>query len=254
MPTIARLTAAVVIIAAFAALAGCAGAKAGTSTRAGAAATVTTRPVRATGNATPAKSATPTPTATPTPRPPQPSALPVGAANAGSLPQTETLPKTTNAAFRAAVHDLWLALSTGKPGYAKPAFFPEAAYRQVKAIADPDYDWQYRLWVDFTLDVAAAHRLIAPGATLVSVTTPTQYEQWIPAGACYNSTGYWHLPGSRIVYREHGTIRSFGLASFISWRGDWYLIHLGALVRGGTYGIVDDPETGAGYPGPPGGC
>ena len=56
------------------------------------------------------------------------------------------------------------------------------------------------------------------------------------------------------MYRQDGVRRSFGIASFISWRGDWYLIHLGALVRGGAYGIVDDPETGAGYPGPAGGC
>ena len=56
------------------------------------------------------------------------------------------------------------------------------------------------------------------------------------------------------MYREGGVTHSFGIASFISWRGDWYLIHLGALVRGGAYGIVDDPETGEGFPGAPGGC
>jgi len=152
------------------------------------------------------------------------------------------------------VHDLWLAVATGNPGYARPAFFPEKAYEQVKAIAYPESDWQGRLWLDFTLDVAAVHKLIKPGATLTKVITPTGYEQWIPAGACYNSAGYWHLPGSRLVYREGGVTHSFGIASFISWRGDWYLIHLGALVRGGAYGIVDDPETGEGFPGAPGGC
>ena len=98
------------------------------------------------------------------------------------------------------------------------------------------------------------HKLVGKGATLTRVVTPTQYAQWIGAGGCYNSTGYWHLPGSRLVYREDGVTHSFGLASFISWRGDWYLIHLGALVRSGAYGIVDDPETGPGVPGPPGGC
>lgn len=254
-PTFVAATAVATAVAAtlVAVLAGCSG---GASTKASAPIRVTTRPVSATRRSTPTKSATPSPTPSPSPspRPSHPSALLVGAANAGSLPQTGTLPKTTNTAFHNAVHDIWLALSTGNPSYAKPAFFPEKAYQQVKAIADPTYDWQDRLWEDFVLDVAAAHKLIAPGATLVSVTTPTQYEQWIPDGACYNSTGYWHLPGSRIVYREHEVTRSFGLASFISWRGDWYLIHLGALVRSGTYGIVDDPETGPGYPGPPGGC
>jgi len=246
------IAAAAVAVALLAALAGCSGA-AGTSAKASAAAKVRTSPVSATREAVPTASVSPS--ATPTPKPkPAPSALPVGPANAGTLPQTSALPKTNAAAFDNAVHDLWLAVATGNPGYARPAFFPEKAYEQVKAIADPESDWQGRLWLDFTLDVAAVHKLIKPGATLTKVITPTGYEQWIPAGACYNSTGYWHLPGSRLVYREGGVTHSFGIASFISWRGDWYLIHLGALVRGGAYGIVDDPETGEGFPGAPGGC
>jgi hypothetical protein len=235
-----------------AALAGCSAAATGASARASAAAKLRTSPVTATRAAAPTMSKSPS---TPTPKPkPTPSALPVGPANAGVLAQSSVLPKASGTAFNNAVHDLWLAVTTGDPDYAKPAFFPEKAYDQVKAIADPESDWQGRLWLDFTLDLAAVHKLVKPGATLVKVTAPTQYEQWIPPGACYNSTGYWHLPGSRLVYREGGVTHSFGIASFISWRGDWYLIHLGALVRGGAYGIVDDPETGAGFPGPPGGC
>lgn len=183
-----------------------------------------------------------------------PSALPVAPAGAGAQPQTSAFPKTTDAAFAAEVHDIWLAVSTGDPDYAKPAFFPEKAYAQIKAIANPESDWENRLWYDFILDVAAAHKLVKPGATLVRVETPAQYAQWVGVGACYNSAGYWHLPGSRLVYRQDGTTLSFGIASFISWRGDWYVVHLGALVRGGAYGIVDDPEPGPGVPGPPGGC
>ncbi len=229
-----------------AALTGCAGG-----------AGVTTSAVGATQEESPTAStpsAEPTPTPTPTPSKPQPSALPVGAADAGALPQTSALPKTTGTAFGNAVHDIWLAVTTGDPGYARPAFFPEEAYKQVKAIANPESDWNGRLWYDFTLDIAAAHKLAARNATLVRAVTPTQYAQWIPAGACYNSIGYWHLPGSRLVYREDGVTHSFGIASFISWRGTWYVIHLGALVRSASYGIVDDPETGPGTPGSPGGC
>jgi len=188
------------------------------------------------------------------PAPAKPSALPVGPANAGSLPQTSAFPRSASTAFNNAVHDIWLAVTTGDPRYALPAFFPEKAYEQVKAIADPESDWQGRLWYDFTLDLAAAHKLVKPGATLTKVIAGTQYAQWIPVGACYNSTGYWHLPGARLVYREGGVTHSFGIASFISWRGDWYLIHFGAVVRSGAHGIVDDPETGPGVPGPPGSC
>ena len=192
-----------------------------------------------------------------TPRPtakPQPSALLIAPASAAAAPQTTTFPKTSSTAFGNATHDIWLAITTDDPDYAEPAFFPEKAYEQIKAIGDPGSDWTNRLWLDFTLDLAAAHKLVKPGATLVKFEVPTQYAQWVPPGACYNSAGYWHVPGTRVVYRQDGTTLSFGIASFISWRGDWYLIHLGALTRSGAYGIVDDPEQGEGIPGPPGGC
>ncbi|MFZ0189616.1 MAG: hypothetical protein WAL72_22035 [Streptosporangiaceae bacterium] len=39
---------------------------------------------------------------------------------------------------------------------------------------------------------------------------------WLDPGVCANSLGYWHVPGARVVYREHGQERSFGIASLIS--------------------------------------
>jgi hypothetical protein len=187
------------------------------------------------------------------PAPPAPSALPVDP-GAGSLPQTNAFPGTTTTPFHNVIADLWLAVSTGDASYALPAFFPEAAYSQVKAIADPQSDWQGRLWYDFTLDVAAAHALVGHGASFVRVIVPTEDAAWVYPGACYNSAGYWHVPGSRVVYEEGGETRSFGIASLISWRGEWYVVHFGAVLRSGAYGEVDDPETGPGIPGPPGGC
>jgi hypothetical protein len=253
---------AALLAALLAALAGCsAGVHPGTQ---GPAAMTTARP--ALSHATPPQAAAPAPMATPprTPTPAQartatrtpakPSALPVAPPDAGAEPQTATQPQTSSLAFRNAIHDIWLAVTTGNPDYALPAFFPEKAYEQVKAIAAPDFDWKDRLWLDFTLDLAAVHQLVKPAARLSSVIMPAQYYQWIPPGACYNNDGYWHAPGARVVYEEGGVTHSFGIASFISWRGDWYLIHLGAVVRDGAYGIVDDPEPGTGVPGPPGNC
>jgi hypothetical protein len=92
-----------------------------------------------------------------------PSALAV-APGAGALPQTRAFPSTHSAAFRNAMTDLWLAVITGNPRLGLPAFFPVAAYKQVKAIADPAADWRARLWYDFVLDVGAAHRLVTGGA------------------------------------------------------------------------------------------
>ena len=176
------------------------------------------------------------------------------APGAGALPQTRALPRTDSAAFRHAMADLWLAVTTGNPRFGLPGFFPVAAYQQVKAEPYPAADWQYRLWYDFVLDVRAAHRLLESGATLDRVIVPRTYAVWVPPGACYNKTGYWHAPGARVVYREHGQEQSFGIASLISWRGVWYVVHLGAVQRTAVTGIVDQPALGPGVPGPPGGC
>ena len=204
------------------------------------------------GTATPAGSAT-TPTRSATPQASPTAALPV-APGAGARPQTQARPGTNSVAFRNAMADLWLAVTTGNPSFGRPAFFPEAAYRQVKAIPYPDSDWQYRLWYDFTLDVRAAHHLAGRDAQLVRIVVPASYELWVPPGACYNSVGYWHDPGTRVVYRESGKERSFGIASLISWRGVRYVVHLGAVSRTVVTGIVDEPAVGPGIPGPPGGC
>jgi hypothetical protein len=182
-----------------------------------------------------------------------PSARPV-APGAGALPQTRAFPGTRTAAFDNAMADLWLAVTTGNPRFARPGFFPLAAYKQVKAIPYPVPDWQDRLWHDFVLDVRAAHRLVGSGAHLDRVVVPSKYAAWVYPGACANKIGYWHVPGARVVYRAHGQERSFGIASLISWRGVWYVVHLGAVQRTVVTGIVYQPAAGPGVPGPPGGC
>jgi hypothetical protein len=180
-------------------------------------------------------------------------ALPLAPAGDGALHQTNVMPRTDNAAFSNLTTDLWLSVSTGNPSYGLPAFFPEAAYKQVKAIADPSYDWRTRLWYDYTIDVKAAHDHVGHDASLVKVVVPVQYAQWVPIGACYNNVGYWHVPGARVEYRKDGRLESIGIASMISWRGVWYVIHFGGVTRGGG-GMVDEPADGEGIPGPPGGC
>ena len=182
-----------------------------------------------------------------------PSALPV-APGAGARPQTQAYPSTHSTAFRNAMTDLWLAVTTGNPRLALPAFFPLAAYQQVKAIPYPAADWHDRLWYDFTLDVGAAHEVAGSHARLVRVIVPTYDAVWVSPGACANTLGYWHVPESRVVYSEHGAERSFGIADLISWRGVWYVVHFGAVLRSVVTGIVDQPQTGPGVPGPAGGC
>ena len=140
---------------------------------------------------------------------------------------------------------------------AMPAFFPEGAYVQLKMIGDPSDDFTGRLVHDFALDIGAANQELgsgADGARLVSVMVPSSYAHWVPAGVCENSVGYYEVPNSRVIYRENGQASSFGIASMISWRGVWYVVHLGAVVRATDGGVVDDPSSGSGYPVPSSVC
>jgi len=199
------------------------------------------------------RSASPTLTATPARHRSRP--LPVAPGQA-SLPQTMKHPKTHGRAFHAMVADLWLAVRTGKPSLGRMAFFPVDAYKQVKAIADPAADWRSRLWDDFVLDVKAAHKLLgrdARHAKLVTMLVAGSQAAWIVPGVCDNGIGYWHVAESRMVYRLHGQERSFGVASLISWRGVWYVVHFGGVVRPAV-GMVDSPQSGPGVVGPQGGC
>jgi hypothetical protein len=217
---------------------------------------VTPSSASATGQRPTATPSSPRASATPTPapRPAGPVVLPV-APGAGDLPQDRVFPSTHSTAFRNAMTDLWLAVITGNPHLALPAFFPVGAYRQVKAIPYPTADWQDRLWFDFSLDVGAAHHLIDDrDARLVQVIVPADDADWVYPGDCYNTDGYWHVGGARVVYTERGQERSLGIASLISWRGVWYVIHFGAVLRSVVTGIVDQPTVGPGIPGPAGGC
>ena len=175
----------------------------------------------------------------------------------GRLHQTRALPSTGTRVFHAEMTDVWAAVVTGRARLAIQAFFPLAAYTQVKAIADPAADWHSRLFGDFRLDVVAAHHYLGRGAAharLLRVIVPAAGAAWISPGVCYNSVGYWHVGGARLVYREHGQVRSIGIASLISWRGRWYVVHFGAVLRAGATGLVDQPAAGPGVPGPAGGC
>ena len=123
----------------------------------------------------------------------------------GRLPQTQASPSARTRDFAAEMTDLWAAVVTGKAALAAQAFFPLPAYAQIKAIYDPAADWHGRLFADFSLDVAAAHRYLEPGAAharLVRVIVPSAEAAWIPPGVCSNSGGYWHVGGARLVYRQ----------------------------------------------------
>jgi hypothetical protein len=163
----------------------------------------------------------------------------------GTLPQTKTLPTSSDPQFVAGVNALWQGIVDDKPEEALPFFFPKSAYLQVKAIANPASDYQNRLIGFYNLDVHAAHRLLGSGAEdakLVGVTVPADQAQWILPGGEQNKLSYYRVYGARLTYTEGGKTKSFGLFSLISWRGEWYVVHLGPNPRPKTVGTVYQPR------------
>jgi hypothetical protein len=172
----------------------------------------------------------------------------------GTLPQTTQFPAADAAQFNAEMQSLWQGVVSGSVAPALPSFFPRSAYVQLKTgLAYPAADWQNRLVADFGLDIEAAHALLgsaAATATFQGVAVPEQFGHWIPPGVCANGIGYYEVANARVVYSLGGQVRSFGIASLISWRGTWYVVHLGAILRSSTSGVVDDPEAGPGTSAP----
>jgi hypothetical protein len=186
-----------------------------------------------------------------------PGATRAGATAPGNLPQTSAEP-SFGAALTAQMKQLWRALESNSPALGSAVFFPRGAYVRMKtgAIASPSSDYDDRLVAFFDLDLAAYRERLDVGgpATFVRVLANAADAQWIPPGACENTIGYWHEPGVRLVYRHANSVRSVAVASLISWRGVWYVVHLGPNPRSVGVGTVDGFANGPGVPGPPGGC
>jgi len=171
--------------------------------------------------------ATTVPTAPPTTTAPSTTSTTV---DPGSLPQTSQLPSADDPAFRARLADLWQGITAGDPSLAPASFFPLQAYIQVKGISDPVHDYQTRLMPNFDQDIMAVHTQLGAdpeSAVLTGVTVPTA--QWITPGVEYNKGSYWRVLGAEVGYLANGRAGSFEIHSMISWRGEWYVVHLGPI-------------------------
>ena len=146
----------------------------------------------------------------------------------GALPQTTQLPKADDVLFQAHVRDLWKAIVDDQPAEALPAFFPLGAYIQVKSIPDPAGDYQTRLITGLDQDVRSLHASLGSSGILSGISVPNT-AAWILPGVEANKGSYWRVYGARISYTLGGLAGSFQIASMISWRGEWYVVHLGAI-------------------------
>lgn len=149
----------------------------------------------------------------------------------GKLPQTKVFPNASDPAFIARMRDLVAAVAANRPGISEPAFFPVDAYIQVKAIAAPVTDWNLRLLANYNSDIGLVHGQFgqdATSATFLSVSVPSD-ATWVPLGAEMNKLSYWRVYGTVVYCTVGAATEHFVITSMISWRGEWYVVHLGRI-------------------------
>jgi hypothetical protein len=122
------------------------------------------------------------------------------------------------------------SIRTGDAERARSTFFPLVAYAQVKDVQKPERDYRYRLLSHFARDVREYHKLLgkdAESAQFLGVDVPEARAQWMKPGKEGNRLGYFRVLRSTLRFRlANGAERAFELTSMISWRGEWYVVHL----------------------------
>ncbi len=146
------------------------------------------------------------------------------------LPQTEDKPSLRSKSWEKRVKILFRAIQVDDPKLALAAFFPLTAYELVKATANPKADFEGRLLKAYARDIHKAHEAMGKGALdsqLVGLEVQEDKMQWMAPGTEGNKLGYFRVLKSKLRYVDvSGTPHAVDVTSLISWRGEWYVVHL----------------------------
>ncbi len=146
------------------------------------------------------------------------------------LIQTDQRPTLASPSFQKRVAAVAQAILSGDVEPALSAFFPLIAYQQVKDVAKPERDYQFRLLANFKRDLLEYHHALGVAAAeckFEGITVPEKDAKWMPPGSEGNKLGYFRVLRSRLRFTlPAGRTRDFELTSLISWRGEWYVVHL----------------------------
>jgi hypothetical protein len=163
-----------------------------------------------------------------------------------TLPQTKDRPSATSPAFERRMKLLWEAIVANDPSRAERVFFPREAYEVVKDIEKPGADWKHRLMKAFARNVGEYHKKLGGTRSAGGEPSPPKegrnepesliFEgidldekrvKWIDKGEEGNKVGYWRVTRSKLRYRDPaGKSHTLELTSLISWRGEWFVVHL----------------------------
>ena len=146
------------------------------------------------------------------------------------LPQTDDTPSATSPLFRRHMELLFRAIAADDPAIAEPVFFPRVAYEQVKDIAKPAADWKHRLMKAFVRDIHEYHGKLGDEpdkAVFLGIDVPEDKAKWMKRGSEGNKLGYFRVKRAKLRFRSAaGKESELEITSCISWRGEWYVVHL----------------------------
>lgn len=146
------------------------------------------------------------------------------------LPQTDELPSLGSPWAKRSIELLFAAIVADDAAIASSAFFPLVAYEQVKAISQPARDWQSRLFAAFRRDIHEYHRQLGREPTkarLLGLESSSTQPRWMKPGSEGNTLGYYRLLRAGLKLTDSaGRERRLEITSMISWRGEWYIVHL----------------------------
>jgi len=178
-------------------------------------------------------SASPAPSASAALPPPEPDPLETPkllGADGKPLGQTKDRPLVDSPAFQRRLELLWQAIREDDPEIAMPIFFPLVAYEQVKAIEKPGDDWRRRLVKAFERNVHEYHAKLGKDAAstkLLGIDVDEGRVKWMKPHSEGNALGYFRVTRSKLRYEAaDGKERKLDVTSLISWRGEWFVVHL----------------------------
>jgi len=69
----------------------------------------------------------------------------------------------------------------------------------------------------------------AASARFVGLDVPESQAVLVQPGEESNQLSYWRVYATTLRYSVNGASNSFPVTSLISWRGEWYVVHLGEI-------------------------
>lgn len=123
------------------------------------------------------------------------------------------------------------AIANDDPDRAKDFFFPRAPFTPLKDVTNPDKYW-VQLYASYKRDIHELHlkRRDWSGVTFESITLGSP-PTWVKPGDEYNKIGYYRTFNAKLRYTIGDRKGVLDVHTIISWQGDWYVTHLGAIKK-----------------------